>query len=144
MANTPSKLEPFRDFIAKERRRKTPYRQIAIMLEEQGVKVDYSTIHAFVKVRSKPQRKVITMLEPETTPGRSEKVRDVPAVAQMPAEQTGTAPDVARQRDAIERLKNAQPNARRPIKGLASFHADAPLDRISEKEARRLRDELNP
>src|ERR1700734_3752661 len=67
MPNPSSKLEPFRDFIAAERRKKTTYRRIAELLAEKGVEVDYSTIHAFVRVRSKPPRQVITMWEPRET-----------------------------------------------------------------------------
>jgi hypothetical protein len=117
MANAPSKLEPHRQFIAAERRRGTTYRRIAELLAEKGVEVDYSTIHAFVKVRSKPRRTVITMLELDA---ENTSATDVSA----PSAPTGTRriPESAdTQREAIRRLKNSKPAARRAAKGLASF-----------------------
>ena len=139
MANAASKLEPHRQFIAAERKRGTTYRRIAELLIQKGVEVDHSTIHAFVKVRSKRPRPVITMWE-----GRVENTSatDVPA----PSARAGTSgiPETANaQRDAIRRLKNAKPNSRSRPKGLESFRPDAPLERLSEQEAKRLRDELH-
>jgi hypothetical protein len=139
LVNAPSKLEPFRKFIADERRRGTTYRRLAELLAEKGVEVDYSTIHAFVKVRSKPQRRVITMWEesPENT-----SAVDVATQAERRGT-IGVPERASAQREAIRRLKNAKPNGPRRAKGLASFKPDAPLDRVSEKEAKRLRDELH-
>ncbi len=138
MANAPSKLEPYRAFIATERKRGTTYRRIAELLAEKGVEVDYSTIHAFVKVRSKPRRTVITMLEADA---ENTSATDVSA----PQALTGPSriPErAAAQREALDRLKNAKAPARRPPKGLESFRADAPLERLSTEKAKRLRDEL--
>ena len=143
MPNEPSKLEPYRDFIAAERRKKTTYRRIAELLAEQGVQVDYSTIHAFVKVRSKPPRNVITMLEAQEAeatpaPGNSNSAPETP-----PANAARTAPpERSGQLEAIRRLKEAKPDKPRPGKGLPSFQEDAPLERLSDEEARRLRKEL--
>jgi hypothetical protein len=139
VANYPSKLEPHRDFIAAERRRRTPYRRIAELLAEKGTKVDYSTIHAFVKVRSRPPRKVITMLE-----GRGEEVTQQSQISEAAAQTTrpSSQPERSGQREAIRRLKEAKPDKRRPGKGLPSFQEDAPLERLSDEEARRLRKEL--
>ena len=138
MANAPSKLEPYRQFIASERKRGTTYRRIAELLAEKGVEVDYSTIHAFVKVRSKPRRTVITMLDSDAENTSATGVS-------APAARTGTRriPEKAStQLDAIRRLKNSKPPARRAAKGLSSFKPDAPLDRLDPKAAKRLRDEL--
>jgi hypothetical protein len=143
MPDLSSKLEPFRDFIAAERRKRTTYRRIAELLAEKGVKVDYSTIHAFVKVRSKAPRKVITMWEPPAVKTAAlSRIQDPAAEAphtgaasEIHAEHTG-------QGEAIRRLKAAKPGLRRSAKGLPSFNDDAPLDQLSEEEARRLRDDL--
>ena len=143
MANNPSKLESFREFIAAERKKKTTYRRIAELLAEQGVEIDYSTIHAFVKVRSKPPRKVITMWESNATPA-SPAPQNLDAVVQTPhtTPTARTAPEQDRQDAAIRRLKRAKPNRRDTQKGLPSFQEDAPLDRLSDEEARRLRKKL--
>jgi hypothetical protein len=142
MANPASKLEPFREFIASERRKRTPYRRIAELLAEQGIQVDYSTIHSFVKVRAKPPRKVITMWEPgeaqATLPPRIST-----AAAKAPQSDVSEAElEHLGQHEAVRRLKQAKPGRRRSSKGLPSFKEDAPLDQLSEEEARRLRSEL--
>jgi len=138
MANAPSKLEPHRQFIANERKRGTSYRRIAELLIEKGVEVDYSTIHAFVKVRSKPRRAVITMLEAgaENTSATGISAPSAPAGTPRIPEKADA------QRDAIDRLKNAKAPAHRPPKGLESFRPDAPLKRLSAEEAKRQRDDL--
>ena len=138
MANAASKLEPYRQFIAAERKRRTPYRRIAELLTEKGIEVDYSTIHAFVKVRSKPRRTFITMLEPdaENTSATGVSVPPAPSGARRIPERADT------QRDAVRRLKNSAAPAHNSPKGLESFRADAPLERLSAEEAKRLRDEL--
>ena len=139
MANAASKLEPYRQFIATERKRGTTYRRIAEMLTEKGIEVDHSTIHAFVKVRSKPRRRVITMWE-----GSAENTSAADVLAPSAHAGTSGIPETANaQRDAIRRLKNAKPNSRSRPKGLESFRPDAPLERLSEQEAKRLRDELH-
>lgn len=138
--NEPSKLEPHREFIAAERRKKTTYRRIAqLLLTEKGLKVDYSTIHAFVKVRSKPPGKVITMLEPT-----DDEVLDRPQISKAAAEtaRPKTRPERPGQLDAIQRLTEAKPARQSADNGLPSFKDGAPLERLSEEEARRLRDEL--
>jgi hypothetical protein len=139
MAKAPSKLEPYRQFIGAERRRGTTYRRIAELLAEKGIEVDYSTIHAFVKVRSKAPRRVITMWEPDAENASATGVFAPPAPAGTPRipESAGS------QLDAIRRLKNAKPPPRRVEKGLSSFKPDAPLDRLSEKEAKRPRNGLH-
>jgi hypothetical protein len=137
MANAPSKLEPHRQFIADERKRGTTYRRIAELLAEKGVEIDYSTIHAFVKVRSKPPRPVITMWD---SGAENTSATDVSA----PSASVGTSriPGKAdAQREAIQRLKNSQVSASRPPKGLETFRADAPLTRVNAKEAKRPRDD---
>lgn len=136
----PSKLEPYRDFIAAERRKKTTYRRIAELLAAQGVDADFSTIHAFVKVRSKPPRKVISMWEPRGTlpPQVSNIAEDTPRAVEIPNGQ----PDLRGQLDAIRRVKEAKPAKRDSGKALPSFREDAPLDRLSDDEARRLREQL--
>jgi hypothetical protein len=138
MANAPSKLEPHRQFIAGERRRGTTYRRIAELLAEKGVEVDYSTIHAFVKVRSKPRRRVITMLEADAENTSATGV----SASQAPPGTPRIPKRAAAQRDAIERLKNAKAPAHHPPKGLESFRADAPLTRLSAKEVKRERDDV--
>lgn len=143
MPNPSSKLEPFREFIAAERRKKTTYRRIAELLAEKGVQVDYSTIHAFVRVRSKPPRKVITMWQPQEI-----SATPPPQFSQAAAEETHTVatasirPEHSGQLDAIRRLRQAKPAKRQAAKGLPSFDESAPLDRLSDEEARRLRDDL--
>jgi hypothetical protein len=138
MANAPSKLEPHRQFIAAERRRRTTYRRIAELLAEKGVEVDYSTIHAFVKVRSKPRRTVITMLEPD-----AENTSATGVSAPQARAGTRRIPERANaERDAIRRLKNSKSPARRTEKGLSSFKPDAPLERLSAEEAKQLRNDL--
>ena len=139
MANAASKLEPYRAFIAAERKRGTTYRRIAELLAEKGVDVDYSTIYAFVKVRSKPRRTVITMLEAdaENTSAAVISMPHAPGGTHRIPEKTGS------QLEAIRRLKNSKPSPRKAEKGLSSFKPDAPLDRLSEKEAKRLRDDLH-
>ena len=139
MANAPSKLEPYRQFIATESKSGTTYRRIAELLVEKGVQVDYSTIHAFVKVRSKRPPPVITMWD---SGAENTSATDV----SPPQARTGTPriPEKASsQLDAIRRLKNAKPPARRSEKGLSSFKPDAPLDRLSEKKTKPLRDDLH-
>jgi hypothetical protein len=141
--NEPSKLEPHREFIASERRKKTTYRRIAELLAEKGVEVDYSTIHAFVKVRSKPRRRVITMLdaaEAEATPAPRNS-GSVPKEPSANAART-ISPERPGQNEAIRRLKDAKSDKPRPGKGLPSFQENAPLERLSDEEARRLRKEL--
>ena len=146
MPNAASKLEPFRQFIASERRKKTTYRRIGELLAEKGVEVDHSTIYAFVKVRSKPPRKVTTMWEPEVTP--ASPAPDYSGAAAETTHRIAEAhpsksnPELSGQLDAIRRLKAANPDKRQSGKGLPSFRDDAPLDRLSEEEARRLRKEL--
>ncbi len=140
MANAPSKLEAHRQFIADQRRRGTTYRRIAEMLAEKGIPATYSTIHAFVKVRSKPRRKTITMYEGEEHPAR-------PALQEAATQITGdhrsasgpNTPALADQLDAIRRLKESKPTQRAAAKGLPSFREDAPLDRLSDEEAHQLR-----
>ena len=143
MPDSSSKLEPHREFIAAERRKKTTYRRIAEMLAEKGVQVDYSTIHSFVKVRSKPPRKVITMWE---APGLETTMppQISPPAAKAPRTNTAsnTPPEHSGQREAIRRLKEARPGKQRSAKGLPSFREDTPLDQLSDEEVRRLRDEL--
>jgi hypothetical protein len=137
MANAVSKLEPFRQFIGAERKRGTTYRRIAELLAEKGIEVDHSTIHSFVRVRSKPRRAVITMLDSDI------EITSAAAVS-TPQAPTGTPriPERAEaQRDAIRRLKNAKTPARRPEKGLESFRSDAPLERVSPEEAKRQLDD---
>jgi hypothetical protein len=141
--NPPSKLEPQREFIASERRHGTTYRRIAELLAEKGIDVDYSTIHAFVKVRSKPRRKVITMLEApeaEATPA----TRNSGSMPKGPGANAARSisPERSGQNEAIRRLKDAKSDKPRPGKGLPSFQEDAPLERLSDEEARRLRKEL--
>lgn len=139
MANAPSKLEPHRKFIAAERKRGTTYRRIAELLAEKGVEVDYSTIHAFVKVRSKRPRPVITMWD-----SGAENTSATGVSAPQAHSGTPRIPANAEaQREAIRRLKNSKPAPRNRPKGLESFDADAPLERLDEKEAKRLRDELH-
>ncbi|MCI0627504.1 MAG: hypothetical protein L0387_38635 [Acidobacteria bacterium] len=59
-----SKLIPFRNVIGCLRREGRSYRQIAIILEqEHGIRTAPSTIHSFVKVRSKKPRKVYELFE---------------------------------------------------------------------------------
>ena len=138
MANAPSKLEPHREFIASERKRGTTYRRIAELLGTMGVDVDYSTIHSFVKVRSKPHRTVITMLEPDAENTSATGVSVLPPPAGTPR-----IPERAdAERDAVRRLKNSKAPERRKPKGLESFKPDAPLERLSAEEAKRLRDDL--
>ena len=62
--------------------------------------------------------------------------RDEHRTAQEP--QSKSNPELAGQDEAIRRLKRAKPDKRRPEKGLPSFKDDAPLDRLSDDEARRL------
>jgi hypothetical protein len=139
VANSPSKLEPFRQFIATERKRGTTYRRIVELLAGEGIEVDHSTIHAFVKVRSKPRRAVITMWE-----GGAENASAIGISAPQASAGTRRLPKKAdAKHDAIERLKKSNPPARRAVKGLSSYKPDAPLDRLSKEEARRLRDELH-
>jgi hypothetical protein len=139
MANTPSKLEPHRQFIAAERKRGTTYRRIAELLAAKGVEVDYSTIHAFVKVRSKPRRTVITMLEADAENTSATVISTLHAPDGTPRipEKAGS------QLEAIRRLKNAKPSPRKAEKGLSSFKPDVPLERVDPQKARRLRDELH-
>jgi len=138
MANAASKLEPHRAFIAAERKRGTTYRRIAELLAEKGVEVDYSTIHAFVKVRSKAPRPVITMWDSGAENTSATGVSAPPAPAGTPR-----IPESANaQSDAIRRLKNSKPSPRHRPKGLESFSPDAPLKRLSAEDAKRLRDEL--
>lgn len=144
MPDLSSKLEPFRDFIAAERRKGTTYRRIAELLAtEKGVTVDYSTIHAFVKVRSKPRRKVITMLD-ESDEEPSPQSRKAGGVTKEPRPEPGSdnRQDLSGQLAAIERLKKTSSDKPRPANGLPSFREDAPLDRLSADEARRLREDL--
>ena len=138
MPNAASKLEPHRQFIATERKRGTTYRRIAELLAEKGVAVDYSTIHAFVKVRSKPRRAVISMLE---AGAENASATDVSATKNA-SEQTGTPRTATQKQAAIERLKNAIPDRRQRPKGLASFQPDTPLERYGADEAKRRRDGL--
>ncbi len=59
-----SKLEPFADLIRTLRKSRKSYHEIAqILQQEHGLVVNRRTIWSFVKVRSKPPRKMITMLE---------------------------------------------------------------------------------
>jgi hypothetical protein len=139
VANAPSKLEPYRQFIAAERKRGTTYRRLVDLLAEKGMKVDQSTIYSFVKVRSKPQRRVVTMLD-------SEPAITTHADATTAQDHTGTSrnPEHADAKlEAIRRLKNAKPASGKRQKGLESFRPDMPLERHTEKEARRLRDDLH-
>jgi len=139
MANAASKLEPHREFIAAERRRGTSYRRIAELLAEMRVEADYSTIHAFVKVRSKPRHAVITMLEADA---KNTSATDVAApLAHAGMRRIPKRADA--QSEEIRRLKKSKPPARRAEKGLSSFKPDAPLDRLTEAEAKRLRDGLH-
>ena len=143
MASALSKLEPFREFIAAERRKKTTYRRIAELLAEKGMEVDYSTIHAFVKVRSKPSRKVITMWEPRgTNTAASEQISNPPAEKPRTGAALKTQPERPGQLEAIRRFKQAKPTKRSSGKGLPSFRENAPLERLSDDEARRLRESL--
>ena len=139
MQNPSSKLEPFRDFIAAERRKKTPYRRIAELLAAKGVTVDYSTIHSYVKVRAKPPREVISMWE-QPKPETIDPPKHPLTVAMLPRNipTADTAPDHSGQLDAIRRLKAAKLDKRRPEKGLPSFEEGAPLERLSDEEARQL------
>jgi hypothetical protein len=142
VSNKASKLEKHREFIASERRKKTTYRRIAELLAEKGVTVDYSTIHAFVKVRAKPPRKVITMREPLALPADPNS-SGAPTLPPGVATHTDkTAPELSGQLDAIRRLKEAKSELTQRGKGLPSFREDAPLDRLSDDEARRIRDKL--
>ena len=62
-----SKLEPYRELIRNLRRKGLSYRQIAAHLQQHyGVYAAISTIHSFVKVRSKHRkREQYEMLPPE-------------------------------------------------------------------------------
>jgi len=133
MAKEPSKLEPYRQFIAAERKRGTTYRRIAELLAEKGIEIDHSTIHAFVKVRSKPRRAVITMLEPDAE-NTSAAVVSAP---QAPAGTPRIPESADAQREAIRRLKNSKATSSPPTKGLESFRSDAPLERLSPEEVKR-------
>jgi hypothetical protein len=137
--NSASKLEPHREFIATERKRGTTYRRIAELLAEKGVEVDHSTIHAFVKVRSKRPRPVIRMWEGSA---ENTSAADVSTLEDRGG-RIGNPESADAQRDAIRRLKNAKADAPRRLKGLASFRPDAPLDRVGEKEAKKVTDDLH-
>jgi len=143
MANAPSKLEPHRQFIATERGRGTTYRRILEMLAEKDVAVTLSALHNFVKVRSKKPRQVITMWQSAET-SATPLPQNVPAATETPHPPPATTPqpDRASQRDAIQRLKAGKATKRNPTKGLPNFNEDSPLDRLSDADAKRLRDEL--
>jgi len=143
MANSASKLEPFRDFIAAERRKKTTYRRIAELLAEQGLQVDFSTIHAFVRVRSKPRRRVITMLESsEGEPSSPTKISHAATEPPRRKETAEAQPEHSGQFDAILRLKQSRPAETGSEGGLPSYREGQPLERLSAEEARRLREGL--
>ena len=143
MPDYSSKLEPYRDFIAAERRKKTTYRKLAELLAQKGVMVDYSTIHSFVRVRAKPPRKVITMWEEPAqiaTPSQKNSP-NVPREART-ISTTNSQSDRSGQLEAILRLKQSKPSKRGHEKGLPSFQEDMPLEHLSEEEARLLREQL--
>lgn len=143
MASNLSKLEPFRDFIAAERRKRTPYRRIAELLAEKGVQVDYSTIHAFVKVRSKPRRDVITIWEPnEQEQHPAEKISYAATEVPRTEKRQEAPPELSGQLDAIRRLKQSGPAEQASTGGLPSYREGKPLERLSDEEARRLREGL--
>jgi hypothetical protein len=68
-----SKLEPHGELIRELRRKGRTYREVAQLFHERlGLYVAPSTLHSFVKVRAKHQKRTQFELPPnETTPGNS-------------------------------------------------------------------------
>lgn len=75
LANTPehpmrSRLEPHRDLIRELRRKRYPYRKIALILQDQfAIRTSKSALHQFVKVRSRnsDQRRLQFTIPPAPT-----------------------------------------------------------------------------
>jgi IS30 family transposase len=83
-------LESFRDFIYELRRRKRTYREIAQILEERcQLRVSKSTVHRFLRARSRekrkssqpslvtPMEKVVSEINPPPIPTHSESADEV-------------------------------------------------------------------
>ncbi len=73
-----SRLEPYAELVEELRRRGTTYRNIALILTEKcPLKVSASTVHDFVRVRSRKniggtrQRPVVSKISPSVAAGRA-------------------------------------------------------------------------
>ena len=67
-----SQLEPYRDLIRELRRRRYPYRKIAIILRDRfALKISKSAVHDFIKVRSRHPNQPRYELKATQTPSES-------------------------------------------------------------------------
>src|SRR5438105_173459 len=119
-------LESFRDFINELRRRKRTYREIAQILEERcQLRVSKSTVHRFLRGRSRqkrrlPQPPVVTAMK---TPSAEIKPRLIPT-------HTETTDEVRRR---IEELKRRPVAAEMPVKEF-QYDPDEPLHLVPKTD----------
>jgi IS30 family transposase len=122
-----SRLEPYGELIDELRRRRRTYREIVSVLAEKcDLRVSISTIHDFVRAKSKEAKKAAKLLRiavpsadihnPDPTPHR----RDVPQLNQG----NPTAEEVQRRIAALKQRK--VPPATNPSEGF-QYNPDEPL-----------------
>jgi IS30 family transposase len=122
-----SRLEPYSDLIDELRRRRRTYREIVSVLAEKcNLRVSISTIHDFVRAKSKEARKAAKLLRtavpsadihnPDSTPPR----RSAPQLNQG----NPTAEEVQRRIAALKQRK--VPPATNPSEGF-QYNPDEPL-----------------
>jgi hypothetical protein len=119
-----SRLEPYWELIRELRRRGRTYRDIAQLLAEKfEVAVSPSTVHDFVRVRTRPRQ-------------RSQQV-ELPAV-EMPASETATVPDGANEAtaDVKERIEaiRRRPPPETTSKRRFEYDESAPLKLIPKSD----------
>ena len=122
-AKTPrSRLEPYRELIREMRRRGRTYREIAGVLGERcGVRVAASSVHEYVRRRSRVKPGPAGAVAPPT----ATTAREPEPMARQAEPVAGPAPDELRQR--IEVLKQRTTPAAAPAKPVFTYNENEPL-----------------
>ena len=119
-------LEAFRDFINELRRRKWTYREIAQILEEKcQLRVSKSTVHRFLRARSRRKRK--SPPPPSVTPMETASTE---INRHLIPTHTETTEEVRRR---IEELKRRTAAAETPLKEF-QYDRDEPLHLVRKTE----------
>jgi len=137
-----SRLEPHRELIRELRRKRYPYRKIAVILRERfDVQTSKSALHDFVKVRARhsdPQRNQLTLppRTPPPTPPKSAQ-RGPSADPDEPATMGSSSPSSSSQTDVYDHFEELKRRKRTPVsppKSKFNFHYEEgePLRLISD------------
>jgi hypothetical protein len=118
-----SRLEPYRELIREMRRRGRSYREIIHVLHKQcGVKVSISTLHDFVRLRSRSR----TIALVSSGVSQNAKTRKIPTEHSKDMECTQGEQRNSKERKSYTRTNSASQN--KPVKRtLFQYNPDEPL-----------------